>query len=433
MSTATETARLKTNVRASIEVGNVPIIWGPAGVGKTAMVYAMAEDMKLKTVYTLIGSLCDPTDINGFPVVSQRRVDDAGGRDRPVVEFAPRDWLVRLNETGGMVLFDELTSSPHNVQAAMLTTLQTGQAGDFRIDRRRVAFCAAANPPDIAVNGQELGIPMANRLDHFQFPVTTQAALDWCSEFVGYWGRPVEVGFGDHRLPEAVMINARMKVAGYVRRHPEQWHADLVTQAGAAEESGKKGKKATTQAETSSTMAGSPSPRAWDRVARHVAYCLARGESPVEGVQRYAAAVGYGPAAAFAGYLRDATVPDPEEVLAAPDKYEPSGRVDIDYAAMMGVAAAVLSNATPARYRAGWKVLNVATKGGKTGTPCYEAGAAAAYKLATILRHLDQFNAMMEKGSSEDKKSIGKAAIMNDIRTYSKPFMNLAEELKALN
>ena len=50
---------------------------------------------------TIIGSLSDPTDVNGFPVVDKDRlVTDSTGRKVPTVELAPPRLFVELNEGG---------------------------------------------------------------------------------------------------------------------------------------------------------------------------------------------------------------------------------------------------------------------------------------------------------------------------------------------
>lgn len=211
---------------ASIEVGTIPMFWGPPGVGKTAIIGAIGRRLKLP-VHTLIGSLCDPTDVNGFPVVSKDRVSDKSGKNHPVLEFAPRKWLVELNETGGILFFDELTSCPPAVQAALLRSMLDKVFGDYALDPERVAMIAAGNSADVAANGQELPAPMINRLDHYQFPMEPRAAVarEWAENFAGYWGNPPVVRFGDKVVSEASMSRARSYVAGYIISFPDAWHA----------------------------------------------------------------------------------------------------------------------------------------------------------------------------------------------------------------
>lgn len=367
---------------ASIEVGTIPMFWGRPGVGKTAIIGDIGRRFGLP-VYTLIGSLCDPTDVNGFPVVSRDRVTDKSGRTHPVLEFAPRSWLVELNKTGGILFFDELTSCPPAVQAALLRSMLDKVFGDYSLDPERVAMIAAGNSADVAANGQELPAPMINRLDHYQFPMEPRSAVarEWAENFSGYWGNPPVVRFGKKVVSEAAMSRARSYVAGYIVSFPDAWHAmpgDV--DAHSSEKGDKKAKRAT---QTDDGQSGWPSPRSWDRVSRHVGRCIDANLPPIEAMRRVAAAVGDGEAIRFNEYVQSTAIPDPETVLKNPDKYEPSGRVDLDFATLAAVAGAVEADLTAARVLAGMQVISRAFggRGNKHGNVAYESAAPAARRI----------------------------------------------------
>src|SRR4051812_45160236 len=98
----TPLANLARDIRKCLRTGTIAAVKGPAGVGKSEMVRAIARDMGAE-LFTLIGSLADPTDINGFPVVVRdkflecpyNRESDGSPKRLPVLQFAPRDWMVR--------------------------------------------------------------------------------------------------------------------------------------------------------------------------------------------------------------------------------------------------------------------------------------------------------------------------------------------------
>lgn len=373
---------LVEDVIASIKVGSIPMIWGDAGLGKTQIAYAIARRMKLKRVVTLIGSLCDPTDINGFPTVGQVRIKDANGNDHPVIEFAPRKWLLEVDAHGGMIFFDELTSSPPAVQAALLRSMLDKVFGDFAVDPTRVAMLAAGNPPDIAVNGQELGAPMVNRLDHYQFPMGAAAAKEWAANFPSYWGNPRLIKFGDDVVSESSMLRARSFVAGFIKTFPDFWHQ----RPGSVPHGKQDGKKEKLAAQTDDGQTGWPSPRSWDRVSWHLGRCLESGLPPIESMRRVAAAIGSGAATHFTQYLRETAIPDPETLLADPDKYEPTGRPDLDFSTLAAVAASVEAHTNPARYLSAWTLISRSFGGGgNKGNVAYEAAAPAARRLCLML------------------------------------------------
>jgi hypothetical protein len=376
---------LTEDLIASIEVGAIPMIWGDAGLGKTALVNGLRRRMKLKRMVTLIGSLCDPTDINGFPTVGQVRVKDSQGNDHPIIEFAPRRWLLECEADGGMIFFDELTSSPPAVQAALLRSMLDKVFGDFAINPDKVAMIAAGNPPDIAVNGQELGAPMVNRLDHYQFPMGAAAAKEWAGNFASYWGDPRPVRFNNILVSESAMLRARSFVAGFIQRFPDRWHQrpGSVVANGDGSKPDKKNSRA---AQTDDGQSGWPSPRSWDRVSWHIGRCIERDIPPIQAMRRVAAAVGTGAAVEFTQYLRETAIPDPEVLLADPDKFEPTGRPDLDFSILAAVAAAVEAHTNADRYKNAWKIISRSFGGnGNKGNVAYEAAAPAARRLCPYL------------------------------------------------
>ena len=84
-------------------------LWGDPGIGKSALIQAAAEADGVPCE-TVIGSLREPSDFAGLPVVS----DDG-------VRLEPPAWAKRLHAAqAGYLFLDELSTSPPAVQAAML-------------------------------------------------------------------------------------------------------------------------------------------------------------------------------------------------------------------------------------------------------------------------------------------------------------------------
>jgi len=407
---------LEQDIENAIEVGSIPLITGESGVGKTAMIEAIFRRRKLP-LYKLIGSLCDPTDINGFPVIGDEVITDSAGVRHKPIKFAPRDFMLEIvNKHGGRagIFFDELTSVGPAVQAAMLTSMQTKRFGDFQLDPYKVAIVAACNPPGLAANGQELSLPMANRLVHMAYPCDHATAIEWAGNFVAYWGMPPKVGFDGAFVPEPFMVRARGAVAGFIVRMPSWWHYTL-NDTGAKD---KKAKEAAAGMDFAGGTVGFPTPRSWDRVAHHLGLCLSKNRSPLTIQRLVAGEVGVTAATDFQTYLQSVDIPDPEVVLAAPDKYEPSGRLDVDFTVMTGVTAAVEANPTADRVLACMTVCNVISQ--KRGA--YEAGAVAVTRLGKLLVE----KRLKEIADKVKMKPAELAAMKMKLYELYKPYMSMS-------
>ena len=191
---------------------NVPLlIWGDPGQAKTATVAALGGAWGMATE-TVVGSIREPSDFLGLPV-------EVDGR---VVYSAPA-WALRLAEApAGLLFLDELTTAAPSVQKAMLRVLQERVVGDAALPSS-VAIVAAANPPNVAVDGWDLPSPIANRLMH----------LDWRLDVDG-WLEGVVTDFAHVAYPsldellgagsDTRRVAVRAAVASFLRTRPDLVH-----------------------------------------------------------------------------------------------------------------------------------------------------------------------------------------------------------------
>ena len=125
---------LVTVLRAAGRAGVAVCLWGDPGIGKSALIAAAAEADGVPCE-TVIGSLREPSDLAGLPVVT----DDG-------VRLEPPAWAKRLHAAqAGYLFLDELSTSPPAVQAAMLGVALERRVGDLLLPRA-VQVVAAANP-----------------------------------------------------------------------------------------------------------------------------------------------------------------------------------------------------------------------------------------------------------------------------------------------
>ncbi|MGQ4489050.1 sigma 54-interacting transcriptional regulator [Streptomyces sp. 372A] len=327
---------------------NQPVLlWGEPGIGKSAGLEQLAAGLGLD-LETVIASVHEPSDFAGLPVVG----DDPATTGVPM---APPDWAVRLARKGqGLLFFDELSSAPPAVQAALLRVVLERRVGSLKLPAA-VRIVAAANPPSSAADGWHLSAPLANRFVHLRW---THDPRTVARGMAGTWPEaPVPVV--DPARTAGAVARARGAVSGFLTARPGLVHhlpADAEGRGGAW-----------------------PSPRTWDMALRLLATGYATGTGRDAVAAALAGAVGDGAGIELLSYLENLDLPDPDRVLADPDAFALPERGDRQLAFLIAVVAAVQAEPTRPRWEAGWAVL---AKAVAAGVP--DVAARAAVDLASM-------------------------------------------------
>lgn len=310
-------------------VANVPVVlWGDPGQGKTSVVEQVAADLDLH-LETVIASIREPSDFAGLPVV-----DPVTG----AVTLAPPAWAQRLRDAtadgarGGVQFYDEISTAPPAVQAALLRPVLSGWVGDLQLPAS-VRTVAATNPADVATDGWDLAPPMANRFTHLTWALPADVVREGFA--VGFPRVPVPVV--DPADLERALSRSRILVGAFLGARPE-----LVTRV-----------------PESSRDAGTafPTPRSWEAAARLHATATAAGCGAGVLAVLLGGTVGVPAATELLAYLDDLDLPDPEHLLADPSAFVVPARGDQVYAVAAAVWAATLAETTPARWVACGRVL----------------------------------------------------------------------------
>ncbi|MFC8533096.1 AAA family ATPase [Streptomyces sp. NPDC057249] len=347
--TRTETvASPQLEALALAVTANQPVLlWGEPGIGKSAGLEQLAAGLGLD-LETVIASVHEPSDFAGLPVVG----DDPATTGVPM---APPDWAVRLARKGqGLLFFDELSSAPPAVQAALLRVVLERRVGSLKLPDA-VRIVAAANPPSSAADGWHLSPPLANRFVHLHW---THDPRTVARGMAGTWPEaPVPVV--DPARTAGAVARARGVVSGFLTARPGLVHH--------------------LPADAEGRGRAWPSPRTWDMALRLLATGYATGTGRDALAAALTGAVGEGAGIELLSYLENLDLPDPDRVLADPDAFALPERGDRQLAFLIAVVAAVQAEPTRPRWEAGWAVL---AKAVAAGVP--DVAARAAVDLAAM-------------------------------------------------
>jgi hypothetical protein len=303
---------------------NMPaLLWGAPGIGKTSQVKQLADRLSMP-VETVLASIRQPDDFGGLP-----HITDEG------VVLVPPAWGRRLCSGEPAILFlDEISCTTPAVQSALLRVVFERVVGDLELPDT-VRIVAAANPPELATGGWDLGAALANRLVHIQWPCPTVAEwAAWAAQHLPLGGGTTVVAFL-HRRPELLLqVPSNDVDRGRAWASPRSWAM-------------------------AASMLGQ------DEVSDADVFDLARG------------CVGDGPALELSEWRALAGVlPDPRALLAGQESWTPpKGRIDVVYAVAFSVVSAAISDLGPSTWWAAWGVLD----------QCRQVAADATLSAAAIL------------------------------------------------
>jgi MoxR-like ATPase len=259
-------SKLYEALRALIDE-RVPLhIWGPCGVGKSQIVFQVADDTEREFRDVRAGQL-DPVDMRGLPRIASDQT-----------EWAPPKFLPTSGK--GILFLDELTSAPQMTQAACYQLVLDRRLGDYVLPDGWVVF-AAGNPASERGVHFSMPRPLRNRFVHLELEADLD---DWCK-----W---------------AIKAGVRPEIIAFLRFKPELLHT----------------------ADPKSDANAWPTPRSWEMasnvlsgIARRKKTALLSGASEFE-AQLFDGTVGPAATSELVAFLRlFRKLPSIDEILLTPE------------------------------------------------------------------------------------------------------------------
>jgi MoxR-like ATPase len=255
----------------------VPLhIWGPCGVGKSQIVFQVADDTQREFRDVRAGQL-DPVDLRGLPRIASYQT-----------EWAPPKFLPTSGK--GILFLDELTSAPQMTQAACYQLVLDRRLGEYVLPDGWVVI-AAGNPASERGVHFSMPRPLRNRFVHLHLEADLP---EWCR-----W---------------AVRAGIRSEIIAFLRFKPALLH----------------------DADATSDQNAWPTPRSWEMASNVLKGMAGRsGTSAAETeAQLLEGTIGPAATAEFVGFLRlFRQLPSIDEILLNPEKAplpeEPSAQIAI--------------------------------------------------------------------------------------------------------
>lgn len=169
-------------------------LWGPPGIGKSSVVRAVAEGLRLPVTDVRAG-LLDPTDLRGIPAVE-------GGR----AVWCPPSFLPHDKRSKGLLFFDELNAAPPMVQASLYQLMLDRRIGEYELPEKWQIVAAGNREGDGSVTFR-MPSALANRFVHVEMEVDFEDWLEWA---IRRGVHPLVTGFLSFR-PALLMVK---KAAG---------------------------------------------------------------------------------------------------------------------------------------------------------------------------------------------------------------------------
>lgn len=168
-----------------IRAGEVPMVTGPPGLGKSAIVSAVAERLNLCLIDVRLAQ-CDPSDLLGFPKIKDVKKDEQVIGERatyiPMDTFPLSFDLIPEGYSGWLVFLDELNAADRAVQKASYKIVLDRMVGSHHLHKNVAMVCAGNHDTDGALV-EELSTALKSRLCHISVKSDFASWIGWAEIF----------------------------------------------------------------------------------------------------------------------------------------------------------------------------------------------------------------------------------------------------------
>lgn len=160
----TVTQKQLSELLLNIAVVRPVFIWGPPGIGKSALVQEFAAQIGLPCV-SLLGSQLAPEDLIGVPQI----IDGTS-------HFCPPRMIARSEPY--CLFLDELNACSHEVQKAFYSLIHERRIGEYMLPPGSVVIGAGNRSQDSAIV-KPMSSALLNRMVHIHLKVSHRDWLEW--------------------------------------------------------------------------------------------------------------------------------------------------------------------------------------------------------------------------------------------------------------
>ena len=168
-------SQASTLLATYIKAGLTPMMSGSPGIGKSQIVYQLANEYNLKVIDVRLAQ-CDPTDLLGFPSIKGAKAGYV-----PMETFPLESDPVPEGYSGWVLFLDELTSASLAVQAAGYKLILDRMVGTSPL-HKNVAIIGAGNLESDNAIVQPMSTALQSRLAHMELTIDLKEWLNWAAE-----------------------------------------------------------------------------------------------------------------------------------------------------------------------------------------------------------------------------------------------------------
>lgn len=196
-STALQPKEVADFLRVCIKARRNTFVWGPPGVGKTAVITQLAAEMGIPLTVKIAAQM-DATDVAGLPFIDELKLTVNRKKDPKTSIIKRSNWATPLwlPLNGPHIIFlDELPNATTLVLNSLQKLINEREVNDYKLPDG-VVFIAAGNRVADRAGANRVTSAINSRFVHVDFEPSLQ---DWCQWAVTSGIDPMTIAFLRYR------------------------------------------------------------------------------------------------------------------------------------------------------------------------------------------------------------------------------------------